>query len=111
MSSLRQRLRNPWIYLCLAALLWAAALADAMRPPQEQLTARAYLSMVEAYQTHASPLLSARIQCRYRPSCSRYSAAAVRRHGVLEGLRLTTARLWRCREAVPFGTPDPVPGD
>lgn len=109
MSSLRQRLKNPWTFLAIAGLLYGAAVADAMRAPEKQLTARAYLGLVRAYQIHASPLTSAFVRCRFRPSCSRYSAAAVERYGVGEGLRLTVGRLWRCRAGVPFGTADPVP--
>ena len=109
MPALRQRLRKPGIYLAAAALFYGAAFADALRPPGDQVTARAYLEMVHAYQSHASPLASACVRCRFQPSCSRYSAAAVKRRGLLEGLRLTARRLWRCRAAVPLGTLDPVP--
>jgi hypothetical protein len=109
MSTLRKRLKYPWLYLGLAALFYGAAFADALRPPDEQATAKAYLGLVHAYQSHARPLTSACVRCRFQPSCSRYSAAAVRRKGLLAGLRLTAARLWRCRAGVPFGTVDPVP--
>lgn len=45
--------------------------------------------------------------CRYTPSCSAYAAEAVSRYGALRGLRLTAARLLRCRPSV-AGGPDPV---
>ncbi len=109
MPVLRQRLRGPGIYLFATTLAYGAAFADAMRPPADQATARAYVGMVKAYQSHISPYAASCVRCRYSPSCSRYSAAAVRRHGLLEGLELTAARLWRCRRDVAMGTVDPVP--
>jgi uncharacterized protein len=103
-------LKRPWLYLCVAALFYGAAFADAyFRAPDEQLTARAYVDLVHAYQAYASPLTSSCVRCRFKPSCSRYSVAAVERHGLLDGVRLTARRLWRCRAAVPLGTADPVP--
>ena len=46
--------------------------------------------------------------CKFYPSCSRYAAEAIERHGAARGARLALARLWRCR---PFtrGGFDPVP--
>jgi putative membrane protein insertion efficiency factor len=54
-----------------------------------------------------SPRLPTR--CRYLPSCSAYGLEAVQRHGTRKGLRLTAARLRRCRPGVGHGTADPVP--
>jgi len=46
--------------------------------------------------------------CRYEPSCSRYAADAVERHGALRGGVLAARRLCRCG---PWGGSgyDPVP--
>jgi hypothetical protein len=46
--------------------------------------------------------------CRFYPSCSRYAAEAVSRHGAWKGARLAFHRLLRCR---PFSSRgyDPVP--
>ena len=46
--------------------------------------------------------------CRYEPSCSRYAAEAVERHGALRGSYLAAHRLCRCG---PWGGSgyDPVP--
>lgn len=54
-----------------------------------------------------SPRLPTR--CRYQPTCSAYALQAIERYGLAAGLRLTAARLVRCRPGVPFGTGDPVP--
>jgi putative membrane protein insertion efficiency factor len=47
-------------------------------------------------------------QCRYVPSCSRYSEAAIRTHGVMRGGILAAWRVARCN---PFGKGgiEPVP--
>ncbi|MHC4821263.1 MAG: membrane protein insertion efficiency factor YidD [Planctomycetota bacterium] len=46
--------------------------------------------------------------CRFSPSCSAYAEEAIRRHGGWKGLKLTVARILRCRPGVPGGE-DPVP--
>ncbi|MEK6578259.1 MAG: membrane protein insertion efficiency factor YidD [Bdellovibrionota bacterium] len=46
--------------------------------------------------------------CRFEPTCSIYSESAIRRHGLLVGVRLSVGRILRCN---PFfsGGYDPVP--
>lgn len=109
MPALRKRLTLPQTYFALMALLFVLLAADSVRAPDNQWTARAYLGAVRLYQWEVSPKLGGRIQCRFEPTCSRYSAEAVRRFGIREGLVLTARRLWRCRSSVPLGTRDPVP--
>ena len=60
---------------------------------------------VRLYQSLISPLTPAR--CRYHPTCSAYTAEAIRSHGVLRGVVLGAWRLLRCN---PFsnGGLDPV---
>jgi len=48
------------------------------------------------------------IGCKFYPSCSRYAAEAIERHGAARGSRLALARLWRCRPFTKGGF-DPVP--
>jgi uncharacterized protein len=48
------------------------------------------------------------IGCKFYPSCSRYAAEAIERHGAARGGRLALARLWRCRPFTQGGF-DPVP--
>ena len=58
------------------------------------------------YRVVLAPLMGG--ACRFTPSCSRYGAEALRRHGGVRGFRLTVARIARCRPGVPGGE-DPVP--
>ena len=63
------------------------------------------LAPIRLYQRLISPLTPAR--CRYHPTCSEYTAEAVRSYGVLRGTVLGAWRLLRCN---PFsnGGLDPV---
>ncbi|GEK74152.1 MULTISPECIES: membrane protein insertion efficiency factor YidD [Halomonas] len=65
------------------------------------------LGLVRAYQLILSPLLGPR--CRYWPSCSHYTAEALKVHGPLQGGWLGLRRLLRCHPGAEGGI-DPVPG-
>jgi putative membrane protein insertion efficiency factor len=67
---------------------------------------RVVLAAIRGYRL-VSPRLPTR--CRYTPTCSAYGLAAVQRYGAGRGLRMTAARLRRCRPGVAYGTLDPVP--
>ncbi|MDP7029996.1 MAG: membrane protein insertion efficiency factor YidD [Phycisphaerales bacterium] len=62
--------------------------------------------LIRIYQATLSPLVGR--HCRFQPTCSRYAAEAIDRHGALVGTRLTLRRLARCH---PWGGAgwDPVP--
>jgi putative membrane protein insertion efficiency factor len=64
------------------------------------------LGLIRLYQLTLSPWLGR--QCRYEPTCSRYAAEALERHGIRRGLWLAAKRLGRCH---PWGRSgyDPVP--
>ena len=64
------------------------------------------LGLIRLYQLTLSPWLG--MQCRYEPTCSKYAAEALERHGVRRGLWLAAKRLGRCH---PWGRSgyDPVP--
>ena len=109
MSTLRKSLKHPGTYLALLALTAAAVCADSFRLPDHQVSARAYIALVHSYQRMSRPELAGLVQCRFSPTCSRYSTEAVQRYGLQRGLALTAARLWRCRSNVPVGSRDPGP--
>ena len=108
MSPLRQPLKRPETYLALLALLVMLVVLDSYRPPRHQVCARMYVSAVHGYQVLGRPLLKGHIQCRYRPTCSEYSIAAVEDYGIRKGLVLTVERINACTAKVPMGTFDPV---
>ena len=66
----------------------------------------ALLGLIRLYQLTLSPWLGR--QCRYEPTCSKYAAEALERHGVRRGVWLAAKRLGRCH---PWGRSgyDPVP--
>ena len=109
MSALRKFLRHPGTYLGVLVLLVACVVLDGLRPPDAQLTGRLYIGAVHVYQSVGHPLLEGKVRCRFQPTCSNYSIAAVQKYGFLPGIRLTAARLVRCRSDVPVGTNDPIP--
>ena len=66
----------------------------------------ALLGLIRLYQLTLSPWLGS--PCRYEPTCSRYAAEAIERHGAVRGVWLAAKRLGRCH---PWGGSgyDPVP--
>jgi putative membrane protein insertion efficiency factor len=48
--------------------------------------------------------------CIFKPSCSAYSFRAIRKFGLISGLKLTIYRLYRCNPNVSEGGYDPLPG-
>ncbi|MFT7722190.1 MAG: membrane protein insertion efficiency factor YidD [Roseateles sp.] len=68
--------------------------------------ARVLMAAVRGYRLLLSPWLGN--ACRFEPTCSRYSLAALARHGALAGSYLTAARLLRCQPWCDGGH-DPVP--
>ncbi|HXK15976.1 MAG TPA: membrane protein insertion efficiency factor YidD [Gaiellaceae bacterium] len=53
------------------------------------------IAPIRIYQRLVSPFLPANT-CKYHPSCSEYAALAIRKHGILRGLRMAGWRLLRC---------------
>jgi uncharacterized protein len=64
------------------------------------------LALIRAYQLALSPMVGP--ACRFEPTCSRYAAEAIERHGAWRGGLLAMRRLMRCHPFRPGGY-DPVP--
>jgi uncharacterized protein len=62
--------------------------------------------LVRAYRLLLKPWLGN--ACRFEPTCSAYSLAALQRHGALKGSVLTAGRILRCQPWCNGGH-DPVP--
>ena len=63
------------------------------------------VALIRAYQIFVSPFLPR--CCRFTPTCSEYTLAAIRLHGPLRGGLLGLRRLLRCHPFHPGGY-DPV---
>jgi putative membrane protein insertion efficiency factor len=64
------------------------------------------LAMIRVYQVSLAHIMVS--QCRYTPSCSRYTYEAVERYGALRGSWMGMKRILRCHPFHPGGY-DPVP--
>ncbi|MEC8836078.1 MAG: membrane protein insertion efficiency factor YidD [Bacteroidota bacterium] len=64
------------------------------------------LLLIKIYQLILRPFIPS--ACRFQPTCSRYSAEALRKHGVFKGSYLMVRRISKCH---PWGSSgyDPVP--
>ena len=65
-----------------------------------------FIVSIKLYQLILSPWLGQK--CRYTPSCSQYGIEALKKHGVIKGLRLTIKRVASCHPWGGHGY-DPVP--
>ncbi|RMH17756.1 MAG: membrane protein insertion efficiency factor YidD [Acidobacteria bacterium] len=81
---------------------------DLSRPPPAQVSARVLLAGIDLYQASLSRWMPAMgVHCRFRPTCSHYAEAVVRRDGALIGGGRAAWRLLRCGAWTPAGTDDP----
>ena len=65
------------------------------------------LTLLQLYRRYLSPNNLGLKICRFEPSCSKYMAQAIQKHGIIKGGIMGTWRLLRCN---PFskGGYDPV---
>jgi putative membrane protein insertion efficiency factor len=91
---------------CFSLSLVLRFFAVLSRTPGGNRAERAVTGAIRGYRK-VSPKLPTR--CRYQPTCSAYALIAIERYGLRKGLKLTAARIARCRPGVSFGTSDPVP--
>jgi len=66
-----------------------------------------FLLPIVVYRYCISPLKPA--CCRFEPTCSAYALEAIKIHGVIYGITLTTWRILRCHPFYKGATYDPVP--
>ena len=53
--------------------------------------------LIEFYQKNISIFLEHKnIKCKYYPTCSEYTKQAIKKYGVLKGIRLGTIRILKC---------------
>lgn len=108
MPALRHRFLRPepWLgAILLSALLFGA---DALRPPQRQVSVRLFAASVNGYHHYMHPFSAHFIRCRYNPTCSNYAVQAVRKYGIAKGGWMSLRRIASCRRSIPMGTFDPV---
>jgi len=97
MSALQQYLKRPEPYLIVIILVMFLTIIDVYRKPENQITGSIYISAVHHYQKFGRPLLKGKVVCKFSPTCSEYSIAAVKANGILKGLKFTYERLDSCR--------------
>jgi putative membrane protein insertion efficiency factor len=65
-----------------------------------------FIFLVKIYQYLISPLLGP--NCRFMPTCSRYTIEAIEKHGIMKGILLSSIRIAKCNPLGGCGC-DPVP--
>lgn len=66
-----------------------------------------FIILIRFYQSALSPYLGGS-KCRFTPTCSQYTAAAIEKYGPMKGIFLGMKRLSKCRPGGGHGY-DPVP--
>jgi uncharacterized protein len=72
----------------------------------EKIPTACVILILKVYKVFISPLFPP--SCRYYPSCSKYAAEALKKHGLIKGSYLSIRRVVRCNPLFPGGY-DPVP--
>lgn len=97
------------VWLAIAAFV-AAFAADVSRAPADQLSARAAVAGIHAYQATLSRVFAASgVACRFSPTCSHYGEEVIGRFGLVRGGWMAATRVLRCGPWTPAGTVDPPP--
>ncbi|MGK2859173.1 MAG: membrane protein insertion efficiency factor YidD [Thermoanaerobaculia bacterium] len=92
------------VLLALAILFAPLVVHDLVSPPSRDWTVRAAVTAIRGYQRWISPFVG--VQCRFKPSCSKYGLGAIQKHGFLVGSAKTTWRIVRCNPLTKKGTID-----
>jgi len=72
----------------------------------KKLLSKFFLALIAFYKSAISPLIGP--ACRYTPTCSEYSAEAIKKYGPFKGAWLTIKRILSCNPWGGHGY-DPVP--
>lgn len=100
--------RKLLVLILVVVSLFALLVWDLTRPPLDQWSARLLLGGIHSYQRFLSPALGrAGVRCRFEPSCSRYAAASIEKHGAMVGAWRGAWRVIRCGPWTGAGTVDP----
>lgn len=100
----RRRIKAGLITLAVLLLLGL----DLGRAPRDQITAKLLLGSIHLYQATLSKAMpSLGVQCRFKPTCSRYAEGVIRKHGAFRGTLKAVGRIARCGPWTPAGTVDP----
>ncbi len=77
-------------------------------PNKPDFAVRAAMRAINAYRAFISPVIGGRCACRFTPSCSEYTRAAIEKYGLIRGSIMGMRRIFRCRPGGGMGY-DPVP--
>ncbi len=72
----------------------------------KQILILPFIILIRFYQWVISPALGPK--CRFTPTCSQYTAEALKKHGLVKGFLLSVKRISKCRPGGDHGY-DPVP--
>jgi len=72
----------------------------------KQILILPFIIIIRFYQWVISPALGPK--CRFTPTCSQYTAEALKKHGLAKGFLLSIKRISKCRPGGGHGY-DPVP--
>ena len=94
----------------LLALFAVLVALDLQRAPSGQLTARATITAIHAYQASLSRVYERMgVRCRFTPTCSHYGEICIRQFGLVRGGLMAAGRVIRCGPWTPMGTVDEPP--
>ena len=94
--------------LALLAVL-VIVLHDWGAPTRRDIGVKIAVFTIDQYRSYVSPRLGKYVQCRFKPSCSRYGREAMLKYGLGSGSWRTFKRIVRCNPiTTKRGTVDPV---
>jgi putative component of membrane protein insertase Oxa1/YidC/SpoIIIJ protein YidD len=99
--------RRDVLFLVAGALIAFVVIHDLRAPAGRGLAARTAIAAIDEYKAHLSPgIQRAGVRCRFRPGCSTYARAVLKKHGFAIGSAKTAWRLARCGPWTKAGTVD-----